>query len=477
VLRERFGRAITLSSEGVDEERLLLSLLVGGSSERIEVSWQRADESGRARSPSLALREVMRIAHGDPDLERLREDDEGLVTAVPSHPTLWLEYLLQRSEMLTPDQGALLEALQVRDSTQTAALAARHPELGPGLTMLLATQAFGIVDPRYDARLDGGRQVERLSVSAIERLGRCPLQYFFRDVLRVHELDEEATAAALTSADLGSRIHELLRDLYASLFADGPVDAGRARQAKQDAIDRLRAERARMFGPAGARATRRLPALWQLVADRWFETLAAFVSRDLDRTAAEGRRPDGLEIPASSDVALDDGSSVEVHGRFDRRSRRDGAIVVSDYKTSGRLADRVVPREMLKGRFLQVPLYWLMAGDRTEVELLGVGPRFDPCDEENSVARFSGFADEAQRRGFVETLRVLVEFVRQGRFPLNDDRHCSYCAYGPACRRTHPPTRERERLYDDTRRFEALRAKTQKQPMLARPEKRHDDQA
>ena len=39
---------------------LLLALLLGAARERIDISWQRADESGRSRTPSLALREVAR---------------------------------------------------------------------------------------------------------------------------------------------------------------------------------------------------------------------------------------------------------------------------------------------------------------------------------------------------------------------------------------------------------------------------------
>ena len=54
------GRPLALKKDGIKEERLLLCLTLGAATERIELTWQRADEAGRGRTPSLALRETAR---------------------------------------------------------------------------------------------------------------------------------------------------------------------------------------------------------------------------------------------------------------------------------------------------------------------------------------------------------------------------------------------------------------------------------
>jgi ATP-dependent helicase/nuclease subunit B len=132
--------------------------------------------------------------------------------------------------------------------------------------------------------------------------------------------------------------------------------------------------------------------------------------------------------------------------------------VVGDYKTSGKLGDRCSVTKMLKGRRLQVPLYHLLGGDSTRVELLGVGPAYVDADE--SRAAFDGFANDAERQAFLETLGVLATLWARGVFPLHADSHCDWCAYRQACRRNHPPTREREELARDAQAYGLLRKKS-----------------
>ena len=70
-LREATGKPLPVKSEADAEERLLLSLLLGAAGKALRVSWQRADERGREKAPSLTLREVSRLALGRPDLAGL----------------------------------------------------------------------------------------------------------------------------------------------------------------------------------------------------------------------------------------------------------------------------------------------------------------------------------------------------------------------------------------------------------------------
>jgi hypothetical protein len=136
---------------------------------------------------------------------------------------------------------------------------------------------------------------------------------------------------------------------------------------------------------------------------------------------------------------------------------------------------------MLKGGTLQAPLYWLIAGGDAGVELLGVGPAYDyetePADKAGRRVSFDGFGDPECREGFLETVRVLVELVRRGRYPLHAiDRLCPGCPYDLACRRNHPPTVEREQNAGEARDYYRLSRKNKsKRPTLGRIEAEEDE--
>lgn len=458
-LRERTRRPLPLKEGAAAEERLLLALSLGAATERVAVSWQRADESGRAKTPSLALREVARLASGRPDAEALGPEH------VPSHPTQALEHLLERPALLSPGEQVLLAALHSRGPAALGRLGQRFPELAPGLAMLGATQSFAIVDPSFDGRIGPPARSDSLSVTALERLGRCPLQHFFRDVLHVKELDEAARAIAVEPRELGSLVHDLLQRIYSSLIREGAFDAPLP-QLQRRARELLEGERTGLLGDYGRRLARRLPVLAARLERSWLDAVGSFLDADLAWLAERESRPDALEQGRAAALDLGQGRSIAVHGRFDRVSARDGRALVSDYKTSGKLAERCNVTQMLKGSRVQVPLYALLAGPEADVELLGIGPDFDARDEAGYRFRFAGFTD-ATREGFRETMRVLADLRAQGAFPLKHGTHCAWCAYEQACRHVHPPTEEREKQAPDAARYHRLAGKQAQKPLLA----------
>ena len=465
-LRESTGKPLVLAADGPDEERLVLALVLGGSRTRIDLSWQRADDSGRARSTSLALRELARLVYGRPDLDRLHSDPEDERRTVPSHPTQWLKYLVAETGILHRSEAVLLRVLEAPADRDLDALEKIEKALSPGLRMVKATRPFEIRESCFDGRIDTPPSLERISVSSFERLGRCPLQYFFRHVLGVTEPDEAATADDLAPAELGGLVHALLQRLYEQLDREGLFRADRVEALQARADEWLDGERTRLFGELGERVTRRLPVLWELTTASWFDALSGFVRQDLRRLAVEGWRPDGFEAVARRRVDLGAGASVEVHGRFDRRWQLGQRVLVGDYKTSGKLTDRVEQRLMLKGHELQVPLYRLLAGDDSTVELLGVGPFYAALDADERQSGFTGFPRDDLRLGFQETLRALIDLARRGRYPLRSDRQCSWCAYRLACRWNHPPTLHRETLDAEGRLYAALQDKSTRNPLI-----------
>ncbi len=462
-LRESTGRPIGVKREGDDEERLLLSLALHAARERVHVSWQHADEEGKAAAASPALREVARVLFY-PDAAALRHGAH----RVAAHPKVRLDDL-ESTGLLRPDEAVLRAALagEGSDAAQEVLLAGA-PSLARGVAMLRATESFAPGDGRYDGRLrTPGPPAVPSPVTAVERLGRCPLQFFFRHRLGIHPLEEEASAFGLEAADLGREVHALLERLYGRLRDEGRF-GGAAEELVSRAEALFDAAWADTLGSWGERLRAELPVLHEAEADRWRRTVLVFVREDLARLASEGARPVGFERTVSGTLELERGVGLALEGRLDRVTEAAGKRVVADYKTSGNLGERADRALMLKGRHLQVPLYHLLAR-AASTELLGVGPGFDPAeiDEADRRSGFGGF-DGAEAAGFRETLRVLADLDARGAYPLRyDERPCGWCDYRRACRRNHPPTLEREENADDTRDYRDLGGKSTKKPALA----------
>ncbi|MCP3980871.1 MAG: hypothetical protein GY716_16335 [bacterium] len=463
-LRDATGRPLPLKGHGHREERLLLALMLGAAAERIDVSWQRADESGKSQTPSLDLRELARLRYGTPDLERLRADARHL----PSHPEHALSEMNDHCGLLSVEDERLWIALLSSGARSRLLEDSRFARLEPGLRMLRATQSFTPVDPRYDARL--ATRIDRpLSITDIERLGRCPLQYFFRRVLGVYELDDEANAFVAGVRDVGIHVHAVLETVYATLLDEGLFGAAETEPPTARALELLAEHRSRLLGPSAERLAERLPVLWGRLAAEWNDSVREFVEADLRRAFEEGWRPRGFEQDLERRLDFGDGVEATLRARFDRVLERDDQTRIGDYKTSGQLKPKISAAQMLKGRRVQVPLYWMLAGERASVEVLGVGPNYEA--EIDDRVEFDGFKKPEELSGFRESMRVLVSLRDGGSFPSNPDSHCSWCPYEAACRHTHAPTEEREELFEDSAAFRLLETKSGKQPLLPTVEK------
>lgn len=457
LLRQATGQPLPIASESDGEERLLLAMLLGQVRGQLRVSWRRADDAARPLVPSLALGEIARFAHLGTDAT----DVEREARALPAHPRSRLEAWAHRPGLLNRRDETLLAALASEIGANAGpAVVARRPELAAGVALVSETEAFAPATGRYDGRIGVSVLRETMAATALERLGRCPLQFFFRDVLRVPARLTPPTPFEADAAAIGSRVHEVLRVVYTRLrdehaFARGDVDTriARARRILREAWDTT-------AGDDEARAAR-LPVLSQIEATIWLTTLDAFLGADLRRLARDELVPESFEHEVVRRIPGGPPGLV-VSARFDRVMRGDSLSVVSDYKTGGDLAARVRPGAMLSGGALQVPIYALLSG--SPVELLGVGPSHDP---NNDVALFDGFKSDEQWEGVLETLRVLSALAQAGRFPIHPGDHCAWCDYRSACRHGHPPTTFREGHAPDVREARDCWSKTGKTPTMS----------
>jgi RecB family exonuclease len=401
-------------------------------------------------------------------------------------------------------EGGSPEALLRRLGSLAPVLPGVAGELSPGLELLSAIESPE--DRGFDALVGPAEPLPReagaaaagavtagaiaprpWSPSRLEQLGSCPQLSFFRQRLRLDEWGEDDAPHAVDPRALGSAVHETLAQVYGRALAAPPC------RTPEDENTRI----AVLVGEAWRAATARIAArfepyagLWELVGGAWRDAIVRFVERDLPAlraargsVACEAEVDAALAIPGRAEPLL-------LGGRIDRLLRREeGAVVISDYKTGGTLADFVLPRDLLKGRRLQMPLYALMAeagtlrstgqpigarASRLEVEVLGVGPRFDADEEGRAVLEAASFGP--LRAGFLETLAVLLRLVDEGLYPLDaTSPSCEYCSFVRACRRGHGPTLERLARHPALREFALVRRKTRSAPLLARVEPRGPD--
>jgi RecB family exonuclease len=464
LLREATGRPLPIAAERQSEEHLLLAMLLRQARQRLLVSWQRADEAARPIVPSLALRDIARFTRlGSDAADALR-----LARALPAHPRSKLTAWEQQPGLLTRRDETLLTALASETGAEAGpALAIRRPECGAGIALLAATETFEPTPGRYDGRIGLSALRDEIGVSALERLGRCPLQFFFRDVLRVKAPEPSPDERTADSAALGLRVHAALQEVFARLRDEGRFTGDAVDSRVKRAQELLREAWTSSAGEGDAARAVRLPLLERISGGIWLKTLDAFLEADLRRLADAGLAPEHLEREVSGAIPGDP-TGVVIDARFDRVLRSPAGSMVSDYKTRGKLKDRVQPGAMLSGERLQVPLYALISG--LPVELVGAGPTHDPSTD---VVRFAGFESEDQHQGFLETLGVLIALAKSGRFPIHPGDHCDWCDYRSACRRGHPPTLFREGRATDVEDARACWSKTAKLPTMDAVRREH----
>jgi len=498
LLRASLSRPLPVKSAGREEEHLLLAHLLGSARRRLTISWQRADETGRARVESLSLREISRIALGGADLARLQ--DPGRTHRAAAHPADAATDIRDRFGFMPPSDvgvGAFLQVASPEGARRShrklvdAGLLEDHGNLAPGLDLLAAIESFEPGDFRFDA-IVGAKAAPPPGIwspSRLEDLGNCPQQYFFRHVLRVDELDAILEEHEIDIAELGTLAHRVLQDVYVSLTAEGHLGgatsdgAGAARRG----IELLERKWTDHFSEVAAVIHRRFPLMWKGLSALWKNALRTFILHDISALDLSGSKVLALEEIVETAIPIGGGAPpLPVRGRIDRVVLdAAGRQVVGDYKTMGNLSSRVEMARILKGRALQMPLYVLMkesaraaeGGPRTvSAEVLGVGPAFSEAaspsepNPEGYPAREVLDPDRMEkiREGLLETVRVLVETAAEGCFPFNSDSdRCGWCPYLRACRRGHEPTLARLSGSSAAARYLSLKSKSSRRPLLS----------
>ncbi len=454
--RARGSRAsIPRKGSPLAEERHLFALALASVRERLVLSWQRLDEGGRPRGPSTFLRDVARVVRG-PEAARdpaVASPGHG-AASIPVHPGWAAARQIEREGMADAETalvaaalGASEPAAAVRDVARS--LGRLDPALEDALAHVETTDRFAAAsdaDLRFDGRV-GPCALERLSVSALDRLGKCPMRFFLQDRLRLERWIRPEDEDLVEPREIGSFLHATLHRLYDELPWDRAdsnpseiAEAGRARLGAALDAEFAAVERGRLRAhPAVARALRSL----------WGGVVEDFVREDLAELAAGGARLVSAESRFETDVSFG-AEGVVLRGTLDRVTVSPEGEEVADYKTGASGGDAANLRAMERGASLQLALYALARESETGALPTVVAAVLRP-DRTGGIAQpakgkrvvmASKLLEkrEAIRRRIAELLRL----ARAGIHPITLERsRCERCDVRVACRRTHVPTRRR----------------------------------
>lgn len=459
ILETVLGYKVSERLAAFDEEKLLFTLLLGAVGERLYCLYQRSDETGRVLAPSWYLTELRRVLGGGDAVAlplRERTIPRGIVEKQGVEP-------FTEDRLLLPQELAVRLSLKLQEPTplvellSSSALLYKHGrramEQLEALSGRLA-EYDGTLGPlsEYWDRLKGG-----VSPTALERYARCPFQFFACNILTLGRLERPEEIIGPGPSDMGKLAHIILKSLYQELIDRGyfvakgfSVDA---RTTLEPIVQKVLSDY-ELKRPVG------YPVAWEVFQEGLTELLGQAVTQDLEELSRSGYRPVVLELEAKEQLEGEWPVPLEgltIHGRMDRIDHQpeQNRYRVVDYKFKlGRnrsSEDNNLLRSALRGQRLQPPFY-LLLGNRfaSQREKGGTGPIVEAAFY-FLAPRWSGGPlvtelfpadawDGQMGEGVKDTLSVILEGIRQGRFFIRPGPYCNHCEVSEVCRKNHLPT-------------------------------------
>ena len=448
ILSETLGYKIDQKLQGYAEEALLFELLRSSATERLYLSYQRADTDGRPLAPSAYL-DTMGALAGQPN--------PGAVFALPRRWPDRAGLALFAPPLLTREELTVSTVLQGRDVSELMEVVGRDGQLfSHGLA---AQGAIESAQPRLNA-FDGILEhptadwdlLSRrgFSPTALESYARCPFQYFADEVLKLESV-RQAPSMKVSPPAMGQLCHEALRHCYRALIRQGWPEALLPGGIVAEEVSRAVAQACAAYGTTHGTG---YAVTWQLAQEQIHRIVSLTVAFDREEAMTSGFLPVEFEIDAKGTLPYRaDLDPVPIRGRWDRVDRHpvSKALRVIDYKYRANdqveVKDRNLVQSAFRGSRLQPALYTLMTATLPgesqdslpeQVDFLYLLPRATPSVERASfpAKAWQGSAGPMLNR----TLQVLVEGVRDGHHVIVPDAYCAHCDFSTACRRTHQPS-------------------------------------
>jgi len=472
VLARDLGFKIALKLDGFQEERLLFALLLRSAKERLHLSYQRADRDGRTMVPSGYLVELERELWG-PASGVTEGTRERRIKRRPSER--WVEWPYERM-LLTPREMGLHGILQIGAVPPGCRSLYGEPELlEQGMNALKDLESAKAGLTLYDGLVgpvaSHWQALEQRGVAptSLERYAQCPFRYFAAQVLRLQPLKTPESVVELDARSRGELCHALLRAFHERLQRDGPPIAD---VEADDAVRLLAGVASSVFAEFEKEHWVGYPLLWSLAREETLWLVEQLVREDLRELRQSGYVPVKFEVEAKGRFGSSLPASLQtvpirgILDRVDARQDKGRTLVrVVDYKYTqlGVSKDKDLPTAAVRGFRLQPPLYLLAArevlGQPAILEsaafyFLAPNRKDGPVDR--SVLDASCWDGETGAR-IGQSLALILEGIKAGRFFILPDGYCDYCDYSAVCRRHHNQSWWRARSDDSRKELESLR--------------------
>lgn len=439
-LESILGYKIGEKLAGHDEELLLFELVSRSAINRLYLSYQRADETGRVMVPSAFIAMAMR----DPRFVGRPE------TTVPRRLAVQISEQPSIQNLLPAEDLALGCLLQGHDALPILDAMGRDRLLfEQGIATLNTIEGESQVLGPFDGMVVGKHvPAERsFSPTALERYATCPFQYFAEKVLRlepVWRLQDDHLPPLM----LGTLVHESLRTSYERLlFLRWPENQLTESQVHSTVCESV----ADAFAAHAARQGTGHALLWTLACEQVTDLVKAAVFSDQAEHRTTGFRPVAFEVAAQGTVPLESDApavSLKIHGTLDRVDYRADppALRIVDYKfkqgSEISPADRNLALSAIRGFRLQPPLYARMVlpsyPTTTEVQLLFLAPAWN---QQISRSTFDASLWTSRTGDLIRhTLSTLIQGITKGEFFILPDGYCDNCQFSGACRRNDAMT-------------------------------------
>ncbi len=436
VLESTLGYKIDEKLAGHEEELLLFELLSRSATNRLYLSYQRADETGRVMAPSGFIAMAMRDPRfvGKPEATIPRR----LTVQISEQPSIQdllpVEDLALGCLFQGDDASPIFDALGHDRTLFERGLAVlktierESPELGPFDGMV------GVQEPATAER--------SFSPTALERYATCPFQYFAGKVLRLESV-RRIQDDHLLPLMLGTLVHESLRVTYERLlrlqWPEDPLTEATVQSLVHEAVPETFAAHAASQGTGHA-------LLWTLAREQVTALIESAISSDQEEYRATGFRPVAFETAARGTVPLEPDASpasLKIHGTLDRVDFRTEppALRIVDYKfkqgSEITAMDRNLALSAVRGFRLQPPLYARMTLPAlpavTDVQLLFLAPEWKQQISRSTfdAGLWTGHTGDMIR----QTLFTLIQGIERREFFILPDGYCDYCEFSAACRR------------------------------------------
>jgi RecB family exonuclease len=434
-----------VKARGRDEERYLFAQLASSSPE-VTLSWQVADEDGRPRVVSPLVVRVLGV-RGEEHVEQVAAiHDPSTSGPRTAHEAAVVGGLEQR---LTGHRERLAAALDeagrevASAPVRTAVLAAF--ERGP-FEPAAVLPWLGLLGPQEADQVRPDPRREPFYVTRFESLARCPWQTVLTRYLRLEPPpDPFEELPSVQSRVVGNVVHVALERIVegAGVPVGGSLNDALGREGQTverptpDALgalvhDATLRELRRECEPAAGHV--RLVAA---CAERLLERALDFLSSEAGRF--EDVRVLGAEVEGRARVECAAGT-LAIDFKADRVERREGRVVVSDYKTGRPKSAGDAATELAAGLALQPAAYARAAAEGPDGDAGARGRYlyFKAEPEETDVG-----TPAEHSAPFEQAVSTLVEAWAAGTFfprlaePRTEKEPitCSWCDVSAACLR------------------------------------------